>query len=95
METPGDIGGRRCPRPGCTKTLLFGIYACGPHWFELPLPLRSRIVTTWARLRPFWPERMGEALAHRYMTEYSDATEAAEQWWLANKVTAQGTLLGS
>lgn len=37
----------RCPRPACETAIADYAFACRPHWFELPLPIRSRIVRAW------------------------------------------------
>lgn len=73
---------RTCPRPGCTKVVAVGVFACGPHWFELPLEIRRPISLAWRRVMV--GPLVDAVAAHR------KATEAAIAWWWANKVKANG-----
>ncbi len=34
---------RQCANPNCTVKVQPNIYACKPHWFELPKALRDKI----------------------------------------------------
>lgn len=86
---------RTCPRPGCTKFVPAGVYACGPHWFELPLSVRQPISHAWAALVGERGNVVDGALRRMHLLAHARATAEAEQWWLANVVSPGGTLFGS
>ena len=57
---------RECPHPNCGKPIHPSMFACKPHWGQLPTPLKQRI---WAAYRQAdWPE-------HRSLTD-----EAKIEW---------------
>lgn len=64
-----------CHRPGCPTELPDGfLFACRPHWFELPNAIANRISRTW-RIRRANP---GDAEAvHRHEA----AKQSAIDWW--------------
>lgn len=82
--TEPEAAGRTCPRPGCTKVMSAGVYACGPHWYELPADIRGSISQAW------WSALRGSVGA---LERHEAATDRAEQWWAATVVSPQGRLL--
>lgn len=56
-----------CPHPTCTKSVIPDkfFFSCAYHWFELPLPIRNEIWTTYRRApgSPEHVEAMAKALA--------------------------------
>lgn len=61
-----------CNRPGCEKVIALALFACGPHWFQLPLEHRSRIAKAYIAYRTE-PHVAAESLLH--------AQDAAIAWW--------------
>lgn len=45
-----------CPRRGCPRVISLRLFACRPHWEELPVMVRRNIVDT-ARLPTLDPVR--------------------------------------
>ncbi len=64
-----------CARPGCGKELARGVFACGPHWHELPPPIRGRISQAW------WAVLRGTDGA---LERHTTATTEAVEYWSAN-----------
>ena len=42
------MSGHRCPSIGCDAQVPSGMFACRPHWFQLPKDIRDSI---WAGYR--------------------------------------------
>lgn len=38
-----------CPAPGCVREVPTSMLTCRPHWYSIPLALRSAIWRAWAR----------------------------------------------
>lgn len=83
--TSPEPAGRTCPRPGCTKLMSVGVYACYVHWSELPPVIRGRISQAWWAFR-----RTGSAES---LEAHRRARAEAEAWWAAND-TARNDRLG-
>jgi hypothetical protein len=60
-----------CHWPGCEKQVPPAMWGCKPHWFALPLFLRSRI---WQSYRPGQETDMSPSL------QYLEAAEAVQIW---------------
>lgn len=41
----------KCPGPACEEQVAPGKLMCGPHWSEVPAPLRSEVYAAWDRGR--------------------------------------------
>lgn len=48
MRTP-RLGEHRCPKPNCRQIIPNHLFACAPHWYELPRDLRRAIYATATR----------------------------------------------
>ncbi|MDO9094478.1 MAG: hypothetical protein Q8R98_12095 [Rubrivivax sp.] len=60
-----------CHWPGCTQQVPPAMWGCRPHWYSLPLALRTRIWKTFA------PGQEKTGLPSR---EYVAAAKAAQDW---------------
>lgn len=49
VKAAANDGNHTCHWPGCTKRVPPAMWGCKPHWFKLPLGLRSKV---WAAYRP-------------------------------------------
>jgi hypothetical protein len=63
--------GRRCPAPGCTRTVPSGYYACRVDWRRIPPELKTAVLRAWGR-------RL--AGAPGATQEHEDAKAAADTW---------------
>lgn len=59
-----------CQIPGCTASITRRHLMCAPHWFDVPLPLRTRVFETlqaWTNgehnVRPYLLARLNAILA--------------------------------
>ena len=67
---------RECPHPGCGKPIERWRFACRPHWFMLPRPIRDAINVAY---RAFTKEPSPESAA-----SLDEAQEAARRHWEEN-----------
>jgi hypothetical protein len=37
----------KCPAPRCTVEVPDHMLMCRPHWYQVPVPLRTRVWATW------------------------------------------------
>lgn len=62
---------RRCPAPDCGRKIKPGMFACKPHWFEIPKDIRNEIWATWRRLTS--PHRSSVASDRSALDAYREA----------------------
>jgi len=50
-----------CPKPGCKNNIPRTMYACKPHWFELPQKIRNKIWKGYKESFTLWSHADKEA----------------------------------
>jgi hypothetical protein len=65
------LAGRKCPAPGCGRTVPHGRYACAVDWRRLPADMRTAILRAWGR-------RL--AAVEGATKEHEDAKAVADAW---------------
>jgi len=67
----------RCPAPGCDAAVPPEQYACRPHWFSIPKPLRDEL---------WWALRSDGGLSDRHIA----AMRACDEFLRDNATTRGG-----
>lgn len=66
----------KCPGPGCPVQVPDHMLMCRPHWFKVPLPLRSDVWATWNNGRGAGRADHGAAMQAAIRSLRKDADDA-------------------
>jgi hypothetical protein len=66
-----DAGDHHCHWPGCTAVVAPAMWGCKPHWFKLPIEIRTAI---WTAYRP------GQEISKTPSRDYLEAADRAQEW---------------
>lgn len=67
----------KCGHPDCDTQIGLGLFACRPHWFNLPRSLRYPITSAWSRLQA----AITIAGLNRAEAAHHAAVADAVNWW--------------
>lgn len=65
-----------CHWPGCGKSVAPRLWGCAPHWFTLPIQLRTKI------LRAYVP---GQEITKTPSKEYVAVAQEVQRWIQSHK----------